>query len=88
MYTPNFPKGCAAVMPISKPLSTAEYINVEPNTKYKLEFDIKSDGVWTSQPLVNLILDGSAIQFSQTLASPKEWTHIAMIILQLLRLKS
>ncbi|MGC3749206.1 carbohydrate binding domain-containing protein [Enterococcus faecalis] len=74
MYTPDFPKGYAEVSSSSGPLSNAESFDVEPNTKYKLEFDIKADHVWTSQPHLDLIGNGSTVQFSQSLTSPREWT--------------
>lgn len=72
--TPNFPKGYAEVRYGSGSLSNAELFDVEPNTKYKLEFDIKSDHPWTSQPRFSLIGNGATLQFSQTLTSPARWT--------------
>lgn len=56
------------------PLFNAEPFAVEPNTKYKLEFDIKAESPITSQPYVELIGNGSTVQFSKALTSPDEWT--------------
>lgn len=72
--TPNFPKGYAEVSYGAGALSNAEPFNVEPNTKYKLEFDIKANHPWTSQPYFSLVGNGSTLQFSQTLTSPDNWT--------------
>ncbi len=74
MYTPKFSKGYAEVSYGFGSLSNAEAFYVEPNTKYKLEFDIKSDHPWTSQPRFYLLGNGPTEQFSQSLTSPKEWT--------------
>lgn len=72
MYTQKFPKRYAEVSNGFGSLFNAESFDVDPNTKYKLEFDIKSDHPWTSQPRFYLLGNESTVQFSQSLTSPKK----------------